>query len=191
MIRRFNYTQIALGVLNLFAATLASAIIVLAFFHSTRFALEFLPIAAPPETPAIIASAALAVVFITGLRRGRNQSALDTPQHPDHSLNLEPITGGSAFIHAEASKIVAPAIILVQVFLSAPLQLLEGIDRFRSLLRYSSQLETDLHQLLSEVNAKKKWHPVKNYAGREQQLACLIRMNRIDFSPRKGTVSPK
>ena len=87
-------------------------------------------------------------------------------------------------------EVTAPAYFLSQLFLAAPMQVMRGISRIQSRIPESPQLELGLVSLLQEVNANPSWHPLRTYTNRAEEIGYLIRMEKIQFSPRKGTVRP-
>jgi hypothetical protein len=90
-----------------------------------------------------------------------------------------------------AQRITGPAYVLSQLFLSGPLQLMKGVSRFRSLIKPDAAFEARLVEMLEALRLKKTWHPATAYAGREKELSALISMDRVEYSPRKGTVHTK
>ena len=90
-----------------------------------------------------------------------------------------------------AGRVTAPAYILTQIFLSAPLQWLKARDRLRSLITENPELEQRLKVLLEDIDNTSRWHSIKNYQDQSQALTYLVQMDAIQFSPRKGLIHRK
>lgn len=158
------------------------------FYIAFFFILKTYGFAHPVSLIIGMASCALLVVCITGFRN--HQSGFGTYSYHESELflNLDTSTGGGNAMDRYATQVTGPAYMLSQIFLSAPLQCLKGLDRLRSLIRDDPKLDQGLRILLEEINTNGKWHPIKNYQDRPEEISYLIQMHAVQFSPRKGLV---
>ena len=191
MIRDYNRRQILLGCLNLFASLLACAATYGFFRIVLHMVGESFHLDMSPVMQSLAALALLVVVIIAGIvqwKRGQGHE-----EYADSALNvqLEWVSGGAYMMEHYAQRVTGPAYVLSQLFLSGPLQLMKGISKFRSLIKPDAAFEARLVEMLGQVRLKKTWHPVVTYAGREKELSALISMDRLEYSPRKGTVRTK
>lgn len=188
MIAAFNRRQTLLALLNFLVGAMA-AIAAWFFFRFAAFmALEGFGVSSSPDLPVWIAWACLSLVMVFGIlehRRGGGHADFhETDLYPGFDLS----SGSGYWANVRVQEVTAPAYFLSQIFLAAPLQILRGMDRLRSRLPESLDLQQRLASLLETVNANPAWHPLQTYADRSEEIGCLVRMEKIQFSPRKGTV---
>ena len=99
--------------------------------------------------------------------------------------------GGGVRANIETLEVRGGTYIVTQIALAGPLQLLKACDLIRSRIPPELGLENTLKDLLRKIEAKDRWHPISEYRGQEHEVMYLIRMDCLDFSPRKGSLRPK
>jgi hypothetical protein len=130
----------------------------------------------------------VAIVCMVGyLRHRKGQGHYGFHESGMH-VNFETVSSGAFVTNFYAQRITAPAFLLGQIFLAAPLQLLKGIRYLKERVPREHGLEQKLEVLLTEVRAKAKWHGVKDYQDRMQEMLYLVRLDKVEFSPRQGRV---
>ncbi|MEM7144596.1 MAG: hypothetical protein AAF591_05645 [Verrucomicrobiota bacterium] len=125
---------------------------------------------------------------ISGWRKWLKGEGHDEYAETDLYFGLSTETSGAYVVEHYATRVTGPAYFLSQLFLAGPLQLLKGWARLRRLIPREAGLEGKLEALRREIEARGKWHSASEYSGRERELAYLVRMGLVDFSPRKGSV---
>lgn len=188
MVAAFNRKQIVLGILSLL---LSGVVTVVAFFFF-RFASGMILSAFDFEgwdwLPDAIAAVAVGIIFVSGMThhaRGLSHSGYEESSlYPD--LPIE--TGGAAVVDFYTHRVTGCAYLLSQFFLAGPLQLCRGIARFRSRIRDEPGLDQRLTETLESIESADRWQPLGDYRDRAQEVVYLIRMNRIQYSSRKGRV---
>jgi hypothetical protein len=188
MVRSFNQRQVILGCVNILMSGIA-CVAAFVFFRTVIWKVTgAFHIGLEGSLQLLLACSLVGVIFVAGIfqwRRGEGHES-----YADSSLNvqLEWVSGGAFMMERYAQRVTAPAHVLSQLFLAGPLQLMKGITRFRSLLPVDSQFEARLSEMLEEIRHRKTWHSIDGYVGREKELSALIRMDAVEYSPRKGTV---
>ncbi|MCB1231962.1 MAG: hypothetical protein KDN19_16960 [Verrucomicrobiae bacterium] len=81
--------------------------------------------------------------------------------------------------------------VVSQIALAGPLQLLKAYDLIRSRIVAERGLETNLETTLQSIESKRGWQPIANYRGKESEVMYLIRLGKLEFSPRKGVIKAK
>lgn len=188
MITAFNRRQTLLALLNFLTGAAAAVAAFLFFRFAAVMAIKGFGFSSPPDLPVWIAWTCLILVFVFGIlehRRGGGHAEFhETDLYPGFDLS----SGSGYWANVRVQEVTAPAYFLSQIFLAAPLQILRGIGRLRSRLPESLDLEQRLASLLETVNANPAWHPLRIYTDRAEEIGCLVRMEKIQFSPRKGSV---
>lgn len=188
MISNYNRNQLLLGALNLLAAAIATALAGLFFYAVAWFVLTSFRVEQYHFISLAFAAGGLLVVFVSGfnlLRKGKGNYGY---HESDLMPQWEMVSGGSYMVDYYRNRITAPAHALNQIFLCAPLQLSKGVGRFRSLVTHDQALEIRLEALLAEIEQKDKWETLDDYPGQVSDLGYLIRMDKIQFSPRTGKI---
>lgn len=190
MIAAFNRRQALLAALNGFLGVAAAAATFVFFHLATTMISRGFGFDGPPGLALGVAAACLVFVTIFGVfefRRGGGHCGYhESDLYPGFDLS----TGSGHFANYRVQQVTAPAYLLSQVFLAAPMQLMRALERLCSRIPESADLEQRLGSLLREVNATPKWHPLRTYAARSREIAHLIRMDQVQFSPNKGMVRP-
>lgn len=188
MIAEFNRRQALLACLNLFLGTIASVLVFAFFLLAATMVFRWIGTKPHPDLPAGIALACVVLVFVFGIlehrRGGGHREFHESDLYPGFDLS----TGSGYWANAQVQEVTAPAYLVSQVCLAAPLQFLRAISRLQSRLPDSPDLEQRLASLLEIVNRTSGWHPIRHYDDRAEEIGYLIRMEKIQFSPRKGTV---
>ncbi len=185
MVNKYNLLQWMRIVFSVVLSAVAF-VITYAFFY---FALEFVLNAfdLPGQNHVLwIAGGLTGITAIAGFWHGLSGADQTSFMESDFFDELGS-TGGGSYVQAEyAWNVGAPAYVISQIVLAGPLQLLKAWKRYRTLIPNNGRLEADLKALLDEVRAIGRWHEISSYPGREQQVGYLIRMNKVEFSPRTG-----
>ena len=129
--------------------------------------------------------------FVTGYlawRRGLGQSDYHETDLFVGGLNL---TGGGTVGTFVAARATAPAYIVSQIALAAPLRFFKGVHELRLQVSEDRDFEIRLADLLETIAEKRRWHPIGAYRDLAQEFACLVRPDAVDFSPRKGSVKAR
>ncbi len=84
-----------------------------------------------------------------------------------------------------ANRVTGPSYMLSQIFLAGPIQLMKAIGRFRSLIPYSDTLKARIQRQLEKIETAKKWQDLSEYRDNALETLYLIRMNKVQYSPRK------
>ena len=191
MIASYNRRQTILGCINLIAGLLALAAAAVFFYGVASFVLSRFGVDNAKPISIAFSAAALLIVFISGIHLQRKGKGNYGYQDGDLMPKWEMVSGGSFAVDFYRNRITAPAHALNQLFLCAPLQLIKGIGRLRSRLNPDRALEQRLVALLADINAKDKWETLDDYPQQIQELQYLIRMEKIQFSPRTGKLRSK
>ncbi len=190
MIAAFNRHQTLLAAFNCLLSAIAVVATFVFFLAATAMVMKGFGFKGPPGLPFWVASVCLLFVMVFGIfefrRGGGHHGYHESDLYPGFDLS----TGSGYLANHRVQEVTAPAYILSQIFLAAPMQLMKGIDRIQSRIPETEDLERRLDSLLREVNATPKWHPLLTYANRAEEIGYLIRMEKIQFSPNKGTVRP-
>jgi hypothetical protein len=127
-------------------------------------------------------------VFWTGWdlwRRGfGQQDFLDS----EFSAGFDRSTASGCWANYQTADARGASYLMSQVALAAPIQLLKGFDLLRSRIEIQPGLNAELEVLLEMIRRRKAWHPISEYGQRSIHVAYLIRMGKVDFSPRKGVI---
>ena len=192
MITQFNRRQKVLATLNFLATALALGLAALFFYGVARFVLTSFDVGNSKLISVIIALGAIAIIFVSGINLQRKGKGNYGYQDSGLMPGWETIDSGGSFMMAfYSNRVTAPAHAFSQIFLCAPLQLIRGIGRLRSQLEPDFALEQRLVALLAEIDSKDKWQTLGDYRDQSEELQCLIRMDKIQFSPRTGKIRSK
>lgn|GEM_PF-5379994 len=99
--------------------------------------------------------------------------------------DMEIPSGGAAMTRIYANRVTGPSYMLSQIFLAGPIQLMKAIGRFRSLIPYSDTLKARIQRQLEKIETAKKWQDLSEYRDNALETLYLIRMNKVQYSPRK------
>lgn len=191
MIARFNTSQILRGLLSLVLSAVAYALTFAFFYYSVQFVAANFHYKAPVPFAFGIPIACLAVVTATGVIRWRSGIGHYGYDTMDPFSQFEPTSGGSFMMAHYASRVTGPAYLITQIALAAPFQFLEALARFRSLVPLEPGLEKRLTDLLSQIRSVGKWQEMTTYLGHEREIAILIQMRLVEFSPRTGKLKTR
>lgn len=188
MIAAFNRKQTLLAIGNFVVSAVAAVLAYFFFRYATVMILEGFSRRSDSALPGWIGIGGLVFVFVAGTleyRRGGGHSEFhETDLFPGFDLSI----GSGYWANSQVQQVTAPAYFLSQIFLAAPLQFFRGMDRLRSRLPESGDLEQRLRALLDVLNANPAWHPLRTYADQAEEIGDLIRMEQVQFSPHKGSV---
>ena len=192
LIRRHNRLQLRRGIFDL-AVSMAATVITFGFFYlALRYLLFTFGNERLQQWLLALVVAIVLINFVTGYlawRRGIGHSDYhESDLFVGGGLGL---TAGSTVGSIYAARASVPAYLLSQIALAAPLRLFKGIRELRLRAPVSQELENRIRGLLDEITDKKRWHSVAPYRDRAEEFACLVRLDAIDFSPRKGTVKAR
>lgn len=188
MIEAFNRRQTLLAVLNFFLGGIAAILAFVFFWIAAGMILRWFEVSRFSEAPVWIALACVFLVVILGILEHRRGGGHSDYHETDLFPGFDRTTGSGYWANTRVQEVTAPAYFLSQLFLAAPLQVLHGMERLRSRLPATMELEQHLTSLLETVNANSSWHPLRGYGDRAEEIGYLIRMEKVQFSPRKGTV---
>ena len=187
MIAKYNRKQKLLSKLNLLAAVFLS-LFTFGFFYAAFF---FISTSFDYPNPHLLTGglslAALLIVIITGVKTHHAGFGHYSYQESDLFTGLDYSDPGTRSL-AYGMGVSGCSYLLTQTFLAAPLQWLQGLERLHSLIPQDSELEQKLQILLDEINGQTKWIPIKNFQNRSEEITYLIRMEAIQFSPRKSVI---
>ncbi|MCB1092360.1 MAG: hypothetical protein KDL87_12565 [Verrucomicrobiae bacterium] len=191
MIDRFNRRQLWRSLLATFLGILATIltwwVIDWGVFYLFRaFALPNATLWAPS-----LATLFLVVAYFSGWDLWRRGFGLPAAEDSDLLRGLDSSTFSGTWTNYQTLEIRGYTFLLIQLALSAPLQWLRAWDLHRSKIPNELGLESHLQDLLRQVESKNRWHPITDYRGDESGIMYLVRMGRIDFSPRKGVLKSK
>lgn len=192
LVRRHNRLQLRRGILDL-TISLMATVVTFGFFY---LCLSYLFFTFGNETlqqwhlPIVIAVVLLN--FVTGYfawRRGIGQSQYhETDLFMDLGLG---VTGGGTMTSLYVARATGPAYFVSQIALAAPLRLFKGIEELRFQVPEDLEFEARLSSLLNTIVEKKRWHSIVPYRELAEEFACLVRLDAVDFSPRKGSVKAR
>lgn len=188
MIEAFNRRQTLLAVLNFALGGVAAVLAFVFFWIAAGMILQWFGVSWSSEAPIWIALACVVLVVILGILEHRRGGGHSDYHETDLFPGFDRSTGSGYWANSRVQEVTAPAYFLSQIFLAAPLQVLQGLDRLHSRLPGTRDLEERLASLLETVNANPSWHPLRGYGDRAEEIGYLIRMEKVQFSPRKGTV---
>jgi uncharacterized membrane protein len=188
MIEAFNRRQTLLAVLNFALGGIAAVLAFLFFRIAAGMTLQWFGVSWSSEKPVWIAVACVVLVVILGILEHRRGGGHRDYHETDLFPGFDRSTGSGYWANARVQEVTAPAYFLSQIFLAAPLQVLRGLERLHSRLPGTRDLEERLTTLLETVNANPSWHPLRGYGDRAGEIGYLIRMEKVQFSPRKGSV---
>ena len=103
-------------------------------------------------------------------------------------VNFDMVSGGAYMMNRYGNRVTAPAFMLSQMFLAAPLQAHKAYAALKMRIPTDPMLEGRLVELLTEMQRKAKWEDVRVYEAQALELGYLIRMEKVDYSPKKGRV---
>ena len=159
------------------------------FFFAVAWYVRYsLKLESPFVHPHWIAVGMVVLVTLSGVLTWRSGRGHYGMEHSDLYIDLEHLSGGAVAVEHYYNRAAGSAHLLSQLFLAGPLQLLKALQRLRSLLPKGPDMESRLTQLLGEIRNRNKWHPIGEYGVRIELVGHLIRMNKVDFSPAKGTI---
>ncbi len=192
LIRRHNRLQFRRGVYDL-ALSLLATIATFAFFYlAFRFLINAYGTEAllPWLMPVVIT--VMVLNFATGwFAYGRGVGQSDYHE-TDLFVNLGyGMTGGGTVASIYAARATGPAYLVSQIALGAPLHLFKGLQELRFRVPESDAFEQRMNGLLDSIVSKKRWHSIAPYRELSSEFACLIRLDAVDFSPRKGSVKAR
>ena len=188
MIARHNLRQSLLAVLSLCIGLCAFAAAWWFFKFATAFSIQRLGGNVSAPLLSLIAWTCVALIALAGFLRWRNGGGYHRFDESGLMITAEPRTGVSLDVHETAERIGAWTYVLGQIFLAGPLRVLRAFEHWKSRIPNSPVLENELIALHGQLRAKNKWLPVSEFAGREQHIVYLARLDLIDWSPRKGTL---
>ena len=194
LIRRHNRLQLRRGLFDL-AVSLVATLVTASFFY---LAFGFLIHAFAGDhsplhdwlLPMVVV--VMLINFVTGhmaWRRGVGHSGYhETDLFIDAGIGLTGTgTVGSLYI----ARATGPAYLVSQIALAAPLRLFKGLQDLRYRVADNREFEQRLRGLLDIITSKKRWHPIAPYRELSAEFACLVRLEAVDFSARKGTVKAR
>lgn len=188
MIAEFNRRQTLLACVNVALGGIAAVFSFAFFLLAATMVFRWIGSKPHPGLPVWSALACVVLVFVLGVIEHRRGGGHLGPHESDLYPGFDLSTGSGYWANARVQEVTAPAYLVSQVCLAAPLQCLRAISRLRSRLPVSPDLERRLTSLLDSVNATAGWHPVRHYADQSEEIGHLIRMEKVQFSPRKGMV---
>jgi len=191
---RHNRLQLRRGIIDLLIGLLATVVTAAFFYVSFHFLIHAyarddkgLQHWALPAVGLI-----MVINFVSGhfaWRRGFGHSEYhETDLFIDAGIGLSGAgTVGSLYI----ARATGPAYLVSQIALAAPLRLLKGRQELRYRVPVRNDFEDRLRGLLNAITDKKRWHSIASYRNLSEEFACLVRLNAVDFSPRKGSVKAR
>ncbi len=188
MIESFNRLQAAKTVGALLLGT-ATAAITLTFFYWTALVVLSGMGAVNRQLAAwTCALLALGLVMVVGLMRGTQGRGHYNYAESGLMPGFDESTASGFVANRKTMRLTAPAYLLGQLFLASPLQFLQAKRHWERRLPDEHGLESNLHALLTEIESVGKWHDAQTYDTRMRELLFLVRLGRVEFSPRKGRV---
>ncbi|NOY00555.1 MAG: hypothetical protein GXP30_12580 [Verrucomicrobia bacterium] len=189
MIRSFNKTQTALAALNAFLGLMAIVLTFLFFWGALAFISSAYSLPIEKEMRLWIALGIVILSTSTGLVGYARGSGYSELEDSGFALSfLDSSTGGSHYMGCYGRQVTGPAYLFSQTFLAGPIQIGRCLDRLKSRIPASIELENAMEETLGFARGKKAWHDITEYKGREQAASYLIRVGALEYSGRKGRV---
>ena len=191
MISRFNVIQALRAFLALFlglGAMAFTAVLTWGLLRAVldRWNLERFEMWAPYGTAAV-----LVIVFYTGWDRWRRGFGQAEFSESFFAESFDNSVGGGMHANLALADDRIIGYVVTAIALAAPLQLLKTYDLVRSLIPNHAALELSLKRLLGTIESMGRWHAITDYTGQEREIMYLVRMGKIDFSPRRGSLRAK
>ena len=187
MISAFNRRQTFRAIVAVILCLLAYAF-GFGFFSLGYFMVGFLTEFSFPYDWLVIPGGILVVVTACGIWQARSGSGHYGYQDSDLRWDVPVETPGGAVVDFYAHRVTAPAHAATQILLAGPLQAIKAVALIRSRIPESAGLELKLEAARSAVAAKGGWHSLADHAEIMQEIAYLIRMEKVEFSPRGGRI---
>ena len=188
MIRRYNIGQAFAAAGNI-ALSLIGYVAAYAFFYfGVNFAGDSLLRDYDPNWGHAAAAGALIALTIGGVLRARRGDGHYGYEGAGVYHDLDPVSGGAVAVDYYAHRVTAPAYVLSQLFLAGPLRFMRALQNLRNRIAPEHGLEGRLTSLLHDIRAREKWHDVRDYDERRREVAILVRMDKVEFSARKGRI---
>lgn len=188
MIENYNRRQRLLAALAAVLSVVALVGTLLFFFVGSWFALYNLRIENRLWIATGIAIAVTLVAFWAGWRRGEAGKGHYGFHESGLHARLDPVSGGAFMTNLYTNRVTAPTFLLGQLFLAAPLQARKAFHQWCTRIPEEPGLESQLEAFLREIQAKGSWHDLATYDNRMLELGYLVRMERVEISPRKGRI---
>ena len=188
MIESYNRNQSIKCVLSTFASIAAFAATLAFFYWMPYYVMYNLSIGDRALYAWGFAIFGLLAVAICGYHRWTSGRGHYGFQDSGMLLQLDPVSSGAFVTTIMANRVTTPVYILGQWFLAAPLQLLRAKQCLDDRIPSEHGIESRLNTLLAEVQNVGKWHEIKLYQERLQDLSYLVKMEKVEFSPSKGRV---
>lgn len=186
MVSWYNNRQAILGVLSLSLSIVAYAATAAFFYYGFNLVTSAFDLELPDWSNLAFAGGMVVLVTIVGLIRQRQGVGYIGYDQIDPFAGKE-LGGGAAYHMAyETMRFTGPAFVILQIALAGPFQFCGAVSRFRSILPGDPGLERDLTELLEDVRRIDRWQDLSDYDDRSEEMTILIRMGKVDFSPRKG-----
>lgn len=186
MVSRYNNRQVILGTLSLLLSILAYAVTAAFFYYGFNLVTSSFDLDLPERSNLAFASVMVIIVTIVGVIRRRQGMGYIGCDQIDPFAGRELCGGASYYVAYETMRFTGPAFVILQIALAGPFQMGAALSRFGSILPGDPGLERNLNELLEEVRRVDRWQDLSDYADRSEEMTILIRMGKVNFSPRKG-----
>jgi hypothetical protein len=186
MITRYNATQLVKAVVAALLGGVCLYLTFLFFRHAPPFVAGQFGYSWTPLLANIVASICVIIVLVSGYLTWRSQGGLHGYHESSLYHDLGEDTAGAYVVDHYAHRVTAPAYVLVQLFLSGPLQLLRCRTLLGSLVPKSPELELRLQSTLETLRRANKWQSLNEYPSLRTEVLYLAQMGLIDFSAHKG-----
>jgi hypothetical protein len=193
MIRRYNRSQIIVGVLAIIGGLFCSWLGYLFFRYLLAYALESFGVVVSIGTETMIGWLGLVVLFSSAYSIWNKGGGLTS--FGESALYFECLagsdTGGALVVNRRLGQLTGSAHALSQLFLAGPLMLFNAVTRFANLIPASLELEGRMLKVLERSRAMNKWEKIEEYAGVEEEVGYLIQIDAIDFGTPKNVAKIK
>lgn len=175
-----------MGTLSLLLSILAYALTAAFFYYGFNLVASSFDLDVPEWSYPAFAAAMVIIVTIVGVIRHRQGMGHIGYDQIDPFAGKELCGGASHYVAYETMRFTGPAYVILGMALAGPFRMCAAISRFRSILPGDPGLERNLTELLDEVRRVDRWQDLSDYTHRSEEMTMLIRMGKVDFSPRKG-----
>ena len=188
MIESFNRRQVVKAVVAVICSIVALVCTVAFFYWGPLIVMYNMGIENRSQYAWGGVAVGLLTVLVVGYRRwkvGQGHYGFEDSGLP---VQLEPLSGGAFVTQIYAQRVTAPAYLIGQLFLSAPMQALKAKQLIAGRIPVEHGLEERLTLLLGDMVQVGKWQDAKVYEDRWAELRYLIHIGKVEYSQKKERV---